>query len=448
MNVRKPLIDPSVFKKRRERLSKLLNPDSAVIVPSHPELIRNNDAHYDYRQDSSLFYLTGFEEPGSVLVMRPGQNPETVLFVRPRNPERETWDGFRFGPERAKSAFGLDEVFSIDDIDKKLPELLGPIANVYYRLLQNQSFDQRLSASLEIVRQNRGRSALGLPSIIDSSVVIGEMRVIKGPEEIEWMQKAADIASEAHINAMRFTRPGVTERQVQAVLQGTFLMRDSQRIGYNPIVASGPAATTLHYVFNDQPCEDGDLLLIDAGTEWNYYTSDITRTFPVNGKFSPAQRDLYQAVLSIQQEIIPLFKPGTLHKELQAKTVERTIDVLLNLKLLKGSHEEILDKSLHRKYYPHGVSHFLGLDVHDAGLYAKGTGSRPLEAGMALTVEPGIYVPADDESAPEEMRGLGVRIEDDLIVTSGAPLNLTKSCPKSIDEIEKLVGTGITNLFQ
>jgi len=306
--------------------------------------------------------------------------------------------------------------------------------------LQNHDFDKRLKTSFETLRQNRSRSAMGLPSVIDSTVVIGEMRVIKNAEEITWMQKAADIACEAHINAMRFAKPGVTERQVQGVLQATFLMRGSQRMGYNPIVAAGPGATTLHYVFNDEVCLDGDLLLIDAGTEWNYYTSDITRTFPVNGKFTAPQRDLYEAVLSIQKSIMPLFKPGTLHKDLQAKTVEKTIDALIQLKLLKASKDEIIEKSLHRKYYPHGVSHFLGIDVHDAGLYAKGSGSRPLEAGMGLTVEPGIYIPADDETAPAELRGLGVRIEDDLIITNSELLNLTTACPKEISEIEAIVG--------
>lgn len=439
--MRRLTLDKNIFKTRRSELAKLM-PGAVLVIPSHPEQIRNYDVHYDYRQDSSLFYLTGFEEPESCLVFRPGQSPETVLFVRPKDASRETWDGFRFGPALTESEFGVDKAFLISDLDKELPELLKFADKIYYRMFSNPEFDGHIQQALQAVRSSRGRSGMGLLPIYDSGELLGELRVRKTGAEIEWLKKACDITAQAHINAMRFTRPGVTERQIQGVLMYSFLTENSVRVGYNPIVATGNNAVTLHYVFNDQPCQDGDMILIDAGTEFNYHTGDITRTFPVNGRFTSAQRKLYEAVLSVQKDLVAMVRPGLLYKDLQDTTVSRLTDIMLEFGLLKGDKTDIITNLKYKKYYPHGVSHFLGMDVHDAGLYMVKGESRPLEPGMALTIEPGLYVPQDDTSAPAEFRGIGIRIEDDILVTEDGNINMTARAPKEISEMESIIGTG------
>ncbi len=445
--MRTPKLDINVFRRRRERLCQLMQPESALVIPAHPEFIRNDDVHHEYRQDSSLYYLTGFEEPGAVLVVRPGQQPTTILFVRSKNPEREIWDGFRYGPEYARTAFDLDATYPIEDLEKVLPELLKPAQAVYYRLLQNLNFDRQMVSTLESVKASRSRSGAGLLTIIDSSALIGEMRSLKSDEEIQNLQRAANISAQAHVNAMRFCKPGVNERQVHAVLMATFLSQGSQRPGYGPIVASGKNATTLHYVFNDEVCHKGDLLLIDAGAEWNYYTGDITRTFPVEGKFSSVQRDLYEAVLSVQKSVVEMCRPGVLHKDLQVKTIEKLVDVMLQFKLLTGNSEEIIKAGKHKQFYPHGVSHFLGLDVHDSGHYIKADQGRALEPGLCITIEPGLYIQPHDVSVPEHFRGLGIRIEDDVCITQNAPLVLSRSCPKEVKDLEAIIGSGLDPNF-
>ncbi|HEX4922635.1 MAG TPA: aminopeptidase P N-terminal domain-containing protein, partial [Bdellovibrionales bacterium] len=439
--MRRPTIDPGIFKKRRERLAAQTQ-GAAVIVPAHPELIRNHDVHFPYRQDSHLYYLTGFEEPESVLVLRPGMTPEYVLFVRKKDVHRETWDGFRYGPEGAEREFGVDKAYPFDEIDKVLPTLLEGVEKVYYRLYWNTEFDGHLQRALESVRIKQGRSGTGLLPIIDSSEILGEMRLKKEPIELEWLRRACEISAEGHVAAMKFTHPGVNERQVQAVVEYTFRMHGSPRDGYGSIVASGASATTLHYVFNDQPCKEGDLLLIDAGAEYNHFTGDITRTFPVSGRFTDVQTRFYEKVLQVQKAILKMIRPGIAFKSMQDTTIEMLTDALLELGILKGSANHIIEQQLFKKYYPHGVSHWLGMDVHDCGLYKIKGESRRLEPGMCFTVEPGLYVPLDDQDAPKEFRGLGVRIEDDVVVTDLGCEVMTSKAPKEIHDMASIIGKG------
>lgn len=439
INMRKPLESMTVFADRRRQLGEKLQ-GAALIVASHPEHIRNHDVHYPYRQDSNLYYLTGWEEPESIFVFRPGCNPETVMFVRRRDQERETWDGFRFGPEGCEKEFKIDKVFIIEDFVTEAPKLLKDVDKLYYRLFKNAHVDHMMEDVLESTRQMQGRTGYGLLSIHDSDTLIGESRLVKSEHELSHLRKACEISAQAHLSAMRFTKPGVTERQIQAVLAHHFYMHGSAREGYNFIVASGDSATTLHYNFNDQVCKNGDLLLIDAGAEFNYFTGDITRTYPVNGKFTDEQARVYEAVLKVQKAIIDFVKPGIVFKEMHDMGTSMLTDAMLELGLLNGRKEDIIESLQHKKYYPHGVGHWLGMDVHDAGLYYKKGQPRAIEANMCFTVEPGLYIPANDTSAPSKYRGIGVRIEDNIRVTTTGCENMTSSAPKEIQEIEKVVG--------
>lgn len=437
--MRKPTYDMNIFAERRRLVGQEIF-GSALVVASHPEHIRNHDVHFPYRQDSNLFYLTGWEEPESVLILRPGLTPEAVMFVRRRDPERETWDGFRYGPEGCEREFKIDNCYPIDELEKVAPALLKEVDRVYYRLRKNSEFDERLQAVLDSVKQMQGRTGAGLLPIYDADTLIGEKRLVKSEYELTQLREACEISAQAHLAAMRFTRPGVSERQVQGVLAHQFFMRGSAREGYNYIVASGNSATTLHYNFNDQICKDGDLLLIDAGAEYNYYTGDITRTYPVNGKFTDEQARVYEAVLKVQKEIMDFVKPGVVFKELHDMGTSLLTDAMLELGLLSGRKEDLIQAMAQKKYYPHGIGHWLGMDVHDAGLYFKKGEPRPLEPNMCFTVEPGIYIPADDTSAPAKYRGIGIRIEDNVRVTSGGAENMTSSAPKEIADLEKVVG--------
>lgn len=436
---RKPIFDMNIFAERRKKAGEQI-PGAALVVASHPEYIRNHDCHFPYRQDSNLFYLTGWEEPESVLVYRPGLQPETVMFVRRRDVERETWDGFRYGPEGCEREFKVDKAYPIDEFQKVAPQLLKEVDRVYYRQYKNPEMDKHMQEVLESVKALQGRTGAGLLSIHDADNLLGELRLIKSEYELTQLREACEISAQAHLAAMRFTRPGVTERQVQGVLAHNFYMRGSAREGYNYIVASGNAATTLHYNFNDQVCKDGDLLLIDAGAEYNYYTGDITRTYPVNGKFTDEQARVYEGVLKVQKQICDFVKPGIVFKELHDMGTSLLTDLMLELGLLSGRKEDLIQALAQKKYYPHGIGHWLGMDVHDAGLYFKKGEPRPIEPNMCFTIEPGLYIPADDASAPAKYRGIGIRIEDNLRVTSTGSENMTSSVPKEIADIEQVVG--------
>ncbi|MES2769404.1 MAG: aminopeptidase P N-terminal domain-containing protein [Bdellovibrionota bacterium] len=433
---RTPQFDVSIFKKRRERIGKYMQ-DSAMVIFSNPEFLRNHDAEYEYRQDTNFFYMTGFEEPKSVFVFRPGQKPETILFVRPKDELRETWDGFRYGPEGAKKYFGIDEVYLIDTLEEKLPELIKDVKQVYFRLQQHMKHDVIFLRALEKAKTVYSRGVRGNIPVLDSSELLGEFRLFKDATEIEWQRKACEITAKAHKETMKFTKPGMNERQIEGYIQFQFKNQLAARQGYNAIVASGKNATTLHYVFNDEECKKGDIILIDAGAEYNYFSGDITRSFPVSGKFSKIQKEFYEHVLKVNKHIISMVKPGMEFSAMQEKTIEMLTEAMIDLKLLKGKKEKLIKDLSYKKYYMHGVSHWLGMDVHDAGHYQIGKKSRKLEPGMVFTVEPGLYVPQNDEGAPKELRGLGVRIEDNILVTKKGYENLTLLAPKEVADIEK-----------
>ncbi len=430
-----PTHDIHLFKHRRDRL-KEFSEGSAFVISSHPECIRNSDVHYEYRQDSNFFYLTGFEEPESFFLFRPGLDPETILFVRPKDALRETWEGFRYGPAQAQKEFKMDKCYPIGELREQLLHLLKPVDKIYYKFGYNTSSDKIIMDIIEQIRISHGRSGMGAKPIYDYSEQLGEMRCIKTDIEIEWQKKACDISTQAHIKAMQITQPGINERQIQGTLIHAFMNELSPRPGYIPIVASGHNATTLHYIFNNQECRDGEILLIDAGAEWNYYSADITRSFPVNGKFTPSQKAFYEHVLYVQEELIKMSRPGLPFMMLQDKAIELLTEALIDLKILKGNKRDLIKNKHYIRYYPHSVSHFLGMDVHDVGLYRKNGESRIMEQGLVLTIEPGLYVRSDDDSAPEEFRGIGVRIEDDILITKTGHFNMTLRAPKTVQDIE------------
>ncbi|MBL7669181.1 MAG: aminopeptidase P family protein [Bdellovibrionaceae bacterium] len=439
--MRTPLENISIFRERRARIIQELR-GSALIVAAHPEKIRNHDVGFAYRQDSNFYYLTGFEEPHSILIIRPGQTPETVMFVRPRDRDKETWDGFRFGPEGVEKSFGIAKAYPIAEFPQMAPQLLKGFDSVHYRIRKNYEADNLVLGALETLKGMQGRTGFGFLTIHDADTFLGEFRLIKTEPELVNLRQGCEITAQGHLAAMKFTKPGVSERQVQAVLAHHFYSKGAAREGYNYIVASGNSATTLHYNFNDQPCKSGDLLLIDAGAEYNYFTGDITRTFPVNGKFTHEQAEVYQAVLKVQKQIIDSIKPGVVFADLHQMGISLLTDQMLELGFFSGRKQDIIDGLLYKKYYPHGIGHWLGMDVHDCGLYFKNGQARPIEENMCFTVEPGLYIPADDEGAPAKYRGIGIRIEDNIRVTRQGCENMTSTAPKEIHDLEKVIGIG------
>lgn len=437
--MRTPDIDINIFKERRNKLCSLI-PNSALILPAHPEYIRNHDVHHNYRQDSNLYYLTGYEEADSVLVLRPGKSPESILFVQKKDPTKETWEGFLYGPEQAKELFGVDAAYEISKFEEIVPSLIADCDRVYYRMFHHPHFDEIVERVLKGIYQLRRRSNRGILPIEDSYPLVGEMRLHKSEWEVEVMRKSCEISSQAHIELMRAIRPGMNERMLSGLFIKEIMQRGCDREGYRGIFAGGANATTLHYVFNDQVLKDGDLFLVDAGGEYEYYSADITRTYPVNGKFNEDQKRVYQKVLDLQKVLINMTTPGTTVADLNKKAATGLTEIMVDEKLLTGDVDNLVQSGEYRKYYPHGVGHWLGLDVHDAGATEARGESRKLEAGMVMTIEPGLYVPQDDTQAPLALRGLGIRIEDNIHITHDGPDNLTQSAPKEISEMEALIG--------
>jgi Xaa-Pro aminopeptidase len=433
-----------VFRSRRDCLM-AGHSGAAFILASNLELIRNYDVTYPFRQDSSLYYLTGWDEPDSFMVLipsadHPGRNYKMVLFVPPRDPEREMWDGERHGVEGAVAVFGADEAYPTAEFAKRMPVLLKGVEKVFYRIgmPHHERTDRMVLDTFEQTRKLFGRSGRGLPDLQDPLQVIGEMRLYKGPEEVEILRRACTITANAHKQAMIDTRPGMNERDIEAIVEYHFRRGGSQRNGYWSIVAAGRNATCLHYRSNNDTLRDGDLLLIDAGAEFDYYTSDITRTFPVGRKYSEAQAKVYDLVLKAQLGAIAMAKPGATLPSIHAHVVETLVDGFLSLGLLQGSPAEIIQTNAFKRFYPHNTSHWLGSDVHDAGLYQKNGEPRRLEPGMVFTIEPGFYVQPLDREAPAAYRDIGIRIEDDILVTKTGCENMTAGVPKARDEIEAL----------
>ncbi len=410
---------------------------SAVAVfPAAPVFVRNNDVEHEYRQDSDLFYLTGFDEPESVAVLD-AQERKTTLFVQPRDRDREVWDGPRAGVDGAKERYGADEAFVIDELSNKLPDLLQNRRRVHYRIGRDRRFDERLLGALDRVRA-RSRTGVFAPTeIVDPGAIVHEMRLRKSAGEVVTMREAARITREAHELAMARARAGMREYEVEALLLDTFRRHGSERPAYGSIVGSGPNACVLHYRKNDRRIEEGDLLLIDAGCEYGYYASDVTRTFPVGRPFSREQQAVYEVVLHAQLEAIAASRIGTTLDAIHKLSVEVVTRGLVALGLLLGDVENIIETGDYKRFFMHRTSHWLGMDVHDVGAYFVDGKPRVLEAGMVLTVEPGIYIAPDEPTVPAEWRGIGVRIEDDVLVTDAGPEVLTEGIPKSVDEVRR-----------
>lgn len=427
----------TVFGARRRRLAAAMQAGIAVI-PTAPERIRNRDAHYPYRFDSYFHYLTGFTEPEAVLVLTGGESPRSILFCREKNEEREIWEGFRFGPEAAREKFGFDEAYPIGVLDSKMAELLGGQPVLHYAPGADPAWDERIMGWLNAVRE-KVRLGVAAPATIgDLRVPLDEMRLHKDATELATMRRAAGISAEGHRRAMRATRPGRYEYEIEAELLYAFRRQGAQFPAYTPIVASGANACVLHYVGNDARMADGDLLLIDAGCELDGYASDITRTFPVNGRFSGPQRAIYELVLASQEAAMRETRAGKGWNEPHDAAVRVLAQGMLDLGLLSGTLDETLEKETYRRFYMHRTGHWLGLDVHDAGDYKQAGEWRALVPGMTLTVEPGLYVrPA--EGVPDQFWNIGVRIEDDVLVTEAGCEVITHETPKSIDEIEALM---------
>lgn len=438
--MRKPLEQPKIFKERRNKLAELM-PGSVLILASLSESLRNGSVHNPFRQDSNLYYLTGFEEPQSIFVFRPGQNPESILFCNPKDPAKEIWDGFRYGPELAQTNFEIEKTYPREQFEAMLPQLLKGSQKLYYRFFRNPEVDVMVKDALISHKLSLGRTGLGLLPIYDADELMGELRVHKSDTEIENHRRACDLSAEAHIELMKYVKPGMTERELHGFFIYQIMRRGAAREGYGGIFASGPNACILHYTFNDQIVKNGDFLLVDAAGEFNYLTSDITRTYPVNGKFTLEQKELYEGVLNVQKTVIACVKVGRPYKELQEVAINELSQLILDLGLMSGRKEDLIQSGEYRKYYPHGIGHFLGMDVHDAGLYIERSGKgRNIEPGMVFTIEPGLYIPPNDPSAPKGFQGLGVRIEDNILVTTNGFEVLTKKCPKEIPEIEAVVG--------
>ncbi len=426
------------FAARRQKVLAAMGQGVALFA-STPVAIRNNDVEHEFRQDSDLYYLTGFDEPESVLLLTTEHSEHRmVLFVRPRDPERETWDGPRAGVDGAKTLFGADAAFPIAELDQRLPDYLKDVRRLHYRLGNDRTFDERVLDAIDEVRQ-KARSGVTPPrEIVDPSLITHELRLRKSAAEIDTMLQAAAITRDAHLRAMQVARPGRYEYEVEAEILRTFRAHGAERPAYGSIVGSGPNATVLHHRRNDRQMQDGELLLIDAGAEFGYYACDVTRTFPVGGKFSEAQRALYQLVLSAQLAAIAAVRPGATLPDVHHAAVGVLARGLVALGLVDGPIEDVLKNETYKPYYMHRTSHWLGMDVHDVGDYHLDKRPRPLAPGFVLTVEPGLYVAPGAKCDPK-WHGIGIRIEDDVLVTETGAEILTDGIPKTVAEVEQIL---------
>ncbi len=409
--------------------------DGVAIIPAAPERIRNRDSHYPYRFDSYFWYLTGFREPEAALVLIGGKVPRSILFCREKNEEREVWEGFRYGPAAARDAFGFDEAYPFNELEQKLPELIANRDALWHALGHDAAWDARIVAALNAVRAQTRAGKHAPAQICDLRQPLDRMRLVKDTHETALMRRAADITSAGHRRAMHTCRPGLAEYALEAELSHEFRVRGAAGHAYPPIVAGGSNACVLHYVENDKPLADGDLVLIDAGCELEGYAADITRTYPVNGRFSPVQRDVYEIVLAAQAAAIAAIRPGVPFIAYHDAALRVLVRGMVDLGLLAGDIDGLIESEAYKPFYMHRTGHWLGLDVHDAGEYKDGEAWIALAPGMALTVEPGLYIrPA--ANVPAHLHGIGIRIEDDVFVTAGGAEFYT-SAPKTVAEIEE-----------
>jgi Xaa-Pro aminopeptidase len=418
----------------------MMEKHSIAIIPSAAEVVRSRDTDYPFRQDSDFFYLTGFNEPDAVLVLLPGRRQgQVILFCRDRDPERELWDGRRAGPEGAVADFGMDDAFPIGDIDDIIPGLIEGRQRIYYSMGHNDVFDRHVMSWVNQIRQQVRAGATPPGDFTDLAFLLHDLRLIKSAQELRIMGKAGDISARAHIRAMQASRPGRWEYHLESELFREFAEHGARFPAYNPIVGSGDNACILHYVENNAQLKDGDLVLIDAGCEYQGYAADITRTFPVNGRFSPEQRAIYDLVLKAQIAAIKKVKPGGTWNQPHDATVRVITRGLIELGLLKGNERDLIKAGAYRDFYMHRAGHWIGLDVHDVGDYQVDGKWRQLEPGMVLTIEPGIYIAPNNTKVPKKWRGIGVRIEDDVAVTKDGYQVLTAGVPKRAEDIEALM---------
>ena len=430
------------FKKRRRQLMRLMGPNSIAILPAAPEATRNRDVQYLYRPDSDFFYITGFAEPEAVAVLIPGRKPaEYVLFCRERDEKKERWSGLRAGQEGAVCDFGADDSFPISDLDDILPRMLEQSERVFYAMGCNLELDRRMSEWINGIRAQQRSGIEGPLEFVALDHYLHEMRLYKSAAEIRAMRTAARISAEAHLRVMQGCRPGLKEYQLEAEFIHECTRQGARFQAYPAIVGSGMNACVLHYTKNSGPIEDGDLLLIDAGCEYDYYASDITRTFPVNGRFSEPQRTLYELVLAAQKAAIDKVRPGNHWNEPHDAAVKVITKGLVKLGLLQGRVAQLIKEEKHKQFYMHRTGHWLGMDVHDVGSYKVEGEWRLLEPGMVLTIEPGLYIPPNLEGVDPRWWNIGIRIEDDVLVTRTGCEILSAGAPKEIAEIEALMAT-------
>lgn len=438
----------SEYDLRRQRLLEQLPEGSVVILPAATVRYRNNDADYAFRQDSDFYYLTGFAEEEAWLVLTPGhQAGSSHLFCLPKDRAQEVWAGFRIGQEAAQNDYGMSAAYTLDQLNTKLPELLDGAKHLYYPMAGDDSLSRKVQDWCQQLRQKARAGTVAPEQQYNLLPLIHELRLIKSEAEQAIMRRAAEISAEAHCRAMQVCQPGLMEYQLEAEYLYHFMQCGSRAPAYNTIVGGGANACVLHYVSNNQPLNEGDLVLVDAGCELQHYAADITRTFPVAGRFSAEQSALYQVVLEAQYAAIDQVQVGLDCHAPHRAALNVLCQGLLDLGLLTGTLDEVIESERYRRFYMHGTSHWLGIDVHDAGRYKIGGQSRPLQAGMVLTVEPGLYIAPDDDSVDARWRGIGIRIEDNVIVTEQGPDVITAGVPKNIAEIEALMagqGVGIS----
>lgn len=434
------MITKEEFAKRRKYLMKKMGKDSVAIITAKEQCLRNGDVHYSYRQQSDFYYLTGFSEPDAIAVLIPGRaQGEYILFNRPHDPVAEKWDGPRAGQDGARKHFGANAAYPISDFKKMLIDLLQNRDRIYYCLGTDKELDEQLVRSVDIIR-TKSRAGVKAPQeFVEVRTLLHEMRLIKSSKEIALMRKAAEISAQAHSRAMRICKPGMKEYEIEAEIQHEFTRNGSRAPAYGSIVGSGNNACVLHYQANNATLQDNDLILIDAGCEYQNYASDITRTFPINGRFSPEQRAIYEIVLQAQLQALKQIRPGNAWHKVQLATTRVITEGLVALGILRGKVSELIAKEAYRPFYMHHFGHWLGLDVHDAGSYKENGRWRTLLPGMVLTVEPGIYIPSPCKGVAKKWWGIGIRIEDDVVVTAKGYEILSVAAPKTIPEIERMM---------
>lgn len=431
------MLSADVYAARRQAVLDTLEEGQAMLLLGAHHFLRNGDAEYRYRQSSDVLYLSGWEDPECALLLRKGAEKPFTLFVQPKDAEREVWTGRRAGVQGATGDFGADQAFPFAQLKMQLGEMLIGTRELFYSAGLDAGYDTKVLGAVARVRRKARDAGQVLPdAFISPGRILHEMRLFKSEEEVALLRRAGDITANAHEAAMAAAKDGTFEYELEALVDYTFRRHGGSGPGYTTIVGAGDNANILHYIVNNAPMKDGDLVLIDAGCELNNYTADVTRTFPVSGRFTAPQKELYALVLDSQLKCIAACSVGHTFADVHNMAIRVLTEGMVELELLKGEVDELIETKAYKKYYMHGTSHWLGMDVHDVGSYVALGDSRPLEPGMVLTVEPGLYVPAADTDAPERFRGIGIRIEDDVLVTSGAPDVLTAACAKTIEEVE------------